>query len=97
MKATDDRELRTAVFYDPQNDTVIGGVELKGKNQAVELKLTLNTNTPGGRNLSTMLASALKTGAKSGSAGSKGGIKLVTLLADAGGNIAAITTPVRAP
>jgi len=97
MKATDDRELRAAVFYDPQNDTVIGGVELKTKNQAVELTLPLNTNTPGGRNLLTMLASALKTGAKSGSAGSESGIRLVTFLADAGGNIAVITTPVRAP
>jgi hypothetical protein len=97
MKATDDRELRAAVFYDPQNDTVIGGAELKGKNQAVELKLLLNTNTPGARNLVTMLASALKTRARSGSAGNEGGIKLVTFLADAGGNIAVITTPVRAP
>jgi len=97
MKATDDRELRAAVFYDPQNDTVIGGAELKGNNQALELKLPLNTNTPAGRNLVTMLASARKTGAKSGSAGGEGGIKLVTLLADAGGNIASITTPVQAP
>ena len=38
LKAKDNRELKAALFYDPQSDTVIGGTELKGKNQAVELE-----------------------------------------------------------
>ncbi|HEV3309916.1 MAG TPA: hypothetical protein VG815_05320, partial [Chloroflexota bacterium] len=96
MQATDDRELRAAVFYDPQNDTVIGGAELKGKSQAVELKLPVNANSPVGLNLATMLARALKTGAASGNGGRDGGIHLLTYLADAGGNIAVISTAVRA-
>jgi hypothetical protein len=96
MRATDDRELRAAVFYDPQNDTVIGGAELKGKSQAVELKLPIGASTPIGRDLAATLARALNTGAKSGSAGRDARINLVTFLGDAGGNIAAITTAVRA-
>jgi hypothetical protein len=51
MKATDDRELRATVFYDPQNDTVIGGAELTGKKQAVELTLPVNANAFGGGDL----------------------------------------------
>jgi hypothetical protein len=96
MQATDDRELRAAVFYDPQNDTVIGGAELKGKSQAVELELPVSTNTPVGRDLAKMLARALKTGAEPGNGGSDAGINLVTFLADAGGNTAVFTTAVRA-
>jgi Putative peptidase family len=96
MQATDDRELRAAVFYDRQDDTVIGGTELKGKSQAIELELPVNTNTAVGRRVVTILARALKDGAKDGPAGSRGAINLVTFLADAGGNIAIITTPVRA-
>ena len=49
--------LRSAVFYDPQNDTVIGGRELKGKTQALELKLSLDTSSAAGRGL----AAALRT------------------------------------
>jgi hypothetical protein len=97
LDATDDRALRAAVFYDPQNDSVIGGTELKGKNQALELELPLNVMTPSGMSLSMMLAKALKTGEKPQPAGRELGIKLVTFLADAGGNITAVTSEVRAP
>lgn len=72
MKAADDRGLRAAVFLDPQHDTVIGGADLKGRQQNVNLKLPLTALKPGE-------------------------FKLVTLLADGGGNIATITTPAAAP
>jgi len=91
IKATDDRGLRAAVFYDPQNDTVIGGAELKGKSQFLELKLPVNTGIASGQSLAMMLANSLKTRPKSGSRG----VSLVTFVADAGGNIAVITAPVR--
>jgi hypothetical protein len=68
MNAKDDRELRAAVFYDRRRDTVIGGAELKGKDQAVEVNLRL-PGRPGGD------------------------FRLTTFLADAGGNIAIMTTP----
>jgi hypothetical protein len=97
MNASDDRELRAAVFYDPQNDIVVGGAELKGKNHILELKLSLNTMTPAGRRLATLLEDTLKSGANPGLVANDSGIRLVTLLADAGGNIASITTAVRAP
>ena len=95
MNATDDRGLKAAVFYDPQNDTVIGGAELTGKEMALELKLPLDPSTPYGRSLASMLSSSRKTGRKTRSAGSPAEIKLVTFVADAGGNIAAIETTVR--
>ena len=47
MNASDDRELRAAVFYDPQNDTVIGGADLKGKKLEVELKIAARFQKPG--------------------------------------------------
>lgn len=61
----DDRQLRAAVFYDPQHDTVIGGAELKEREQAVNRRLPLKEQPTGE-------------------------FKLVTMLADAGGNIATI-------
>ena len=72
LKASDDRGLRAVVFYDPQNDTVIGGAEMKGREQAVNQKLPLKALKPGE-------------------------FKLVTMLADAGGNIAMITTAAKPP
>ncbi len=87
----DDRDLRAAVFYDPQNDTVIGGAELKGKSQALELNVSVNTAIASGRSLATMLANSLKPKGKSGSRE----VSLVTFLADSGGNITIITAPVR--
>jgi hypothetical protein len=68
MKGADDRGLRAVVFFDPQHDTVIGGAELKGRQQSVNLKLPLTALKPGE-------------------------FKLVTMLADQGGNIATLTTP----
>ncbi len=91
LKARDDKGLRAAVFYDPQNDTVLGGVELKGKSQDVELKLPIDTRTPFGRNLSAMLEAATKEQQNPGSAP----ITLITFLADGGGNIAVLTAAVR--
>ncbi len=97
MRATDDRELRAAVFYDPQNDSVIGGTELKGKSQTIELKLPLNRNTPEGRSLFNMVQNALKAGANPGSGQKDLGIRIITFLADAGGNIEPLNTPVEKP
>ncbi len=91
LKARDDRGLRAAEFYDPQNDTVLGGAELKGKGQDVELKLPIDTRTPYGRNLSAVLEKAMKKTGKSDS----DGIKLITFLADGGGNIAVVITAVK--
>jgi hypothetical protein len=70
MKATDDRALRAVVFTD--TDTVIGGAELKGRNQTVEL---------------TLPRKALEAG----------GFNLVTMLADAGGNITTIVSSAPTP
>ena len=87
IKATDDRELRAAVFYDRQHDTVIGGTELTGKNQALELALPLNTKLPDGPDLFALLSSPeLPAG--------QGGDRILTLLADAGGNIVYIVSPI---
>jgi hypothetical protein len=90
LKARDDRGLRAVLFYDPQNDTVIGGSQLKGKSQDLEIKLPIDTRTPYGSNLSRMLENAVKKKDNSDS----GGVKLMTFLADAGGNIAVVNTPV---
>ena len=90
LKARDDKGLRAAVFYDPQNDTVLGGAELKGKSQDVELKLPIDPGTPYGRNLSAMLETAAKRLEKSGSVP----ITVITFLADGGGNIAVLTAVV---
>ena len=84
LNASDDRNLRAAVFYDPQNDTVIGAADLKGQNQALEITLPLNATVPGSRTLATMLADPRRTTP----------IRLVTFLADSGGNITYITTPI---
>jgi hypothetical protein len=97
LNATDDRELRAAVFYDPQHDIVIGGTELKGKTQAVELKLPLTADNPDGLYRLTTLAKALKATAVPGSNRGQEGLKLVTFLADAGGNIANIVTRLQTP
>jgi hypothetical protein len=91
LNARDERGLRAAVFYDPRNDTVLGGAELKGKSQDIELKLPIDTRTLYGRNLSAMLETAAKKQEKSGSVP----IKLMTFLADVGGNLAVITTAVK--
>ena len=91
IKAMDDHDLRAAVFYDPQNDTVIGGAELKGKNQVLEVKVPVNTRTASGQGLAMLLAHSLKAKPKSGSRE----VSLVTFLADAGGNITIVTAPVR--
>jgi hypothetical protein len=72
MKASDNIGLSAAVFFDPQHDTVIGGAELKGRNQNLNLKLPLKELKPGD-------------------------FKLVTMLADGGGNIANITTTATSP
>ncbi len=76
-RASDDRGLRAVVFYDPQRDTVIGGAELTGRQQTVNLKLPLQELKPG----------EFKPGE----------FKLVSMLADAGGNITTITTAAEAP
>ena len=80
IKATDDRELRAAVFYHRQHDTVIGGTELAGKNQTLELALPLDTKLPDGPDLFDLLSSPE-------SPAGQGGGRILTLLADAGGNI----------
>ena len=89
IKATDDRELREAVFYDRQHDTVLGGTELAGKNQALEFA------TPGyqaaGRARSVRLAVTPR------SAAGQGGGRILTLLADASGNIVYIASPIASP
>jgi hypothetical protein len=85
----DDRDLRAPVFYDPQNDTVIGGAELKGKNQDLELKVPVNTRSASGLSLAMLVANSLKAKPKSHE------LSLVTFLADAGGNITIIAAPVR--
>ena len=92
LKARDDRGLRAAVFYDPQNDTVLDGAELKGRSQDLELKIPIDNRTPYGRNLSRALENAVK---KQGASGPDG-IKLITFLADGGGSIAVIITAVGA-
>jgi hypothetical protein len=97
MNASDDRELRATLFYDPQNDMVIGGADLKGKKQTLELKLSLDNNNPAMHSLVRMLETALKPGANPGLVANDSGIRLVTFLADAGGNIAPITAAFRAP
>ena len=86
MNATDDRELRATLFYDPQNDMVIGGADLKGKKQTLELKLSLDNNNPAMHSLVRMLETALKPGANPGLVANDSGIRLVTFLADSGGN-----------
>ncbi len=87
IKATDDRELRAAVFYDPQHDTVIGGMELTGKNQTLELALPLDTKLPDGRDLFALLSSPEPPAGQ-------GGGRILTLLADASGNIVYIASPI---
>jgi len=60
LKGVDDRALKAVVFYDPQNDTVIGGHELKGKEDSVQKKLTVTkpkqANKSGEYKLVAMLA-----------------------------------------
>jgi hypothetical protein len=56
LKAADDRELRAVVFYDPQNDTVIGSHELKGRNQSIEQKLPVPALKSGEFKLVALLA-----------------------------------------
>ena len=90
IKATDDRELRAAVFYDRQHDTVIGGTELTGKSQALELALSLDTKLPDGPDLFA-LVSSLESHA------GQGGGQITTFLADAGGNIVYIVSPILSP
>ncbi len=90
IKATDDRELRAAVFYDRQHDTVIGGTELTGRNQALELALPLDTKLPDGPDLFALLSSPE-------SPPGQGGRRILTLLADAGGNIVYIASPIASP
>jgi len=41
VKATDDRSLRGVLLHSPQSDTVLGGSELKGHEQSIEIKLPL--------------------------------------------------------
>jgi Putative peptidase family len=90
IKATDDRELRAAVFYDYRHDTVIGGTELTGKNQTLELALPLDTKLPDGPDLFTLLSSAKPPAGQDGA-------QILTLLADAGGNIVYIASPITSP
>jgi Putative peptidase family len=90
IKATDDRELRAAVFYNRQHDTVIGGTELTGKNQTLELALPLDTKLPDGPDLFALLSSPEPPEGQ-------GGERILTLLADAGGNIAYIESPIASP
>lgn len=90
IKATDDRALRAAVFYDRPHDTVIGGTELTGKNQTLELALPLDTKLPDGPDLFALLSSPKPP------AGQDGG-RILTLLADAGGNIVYIESPIASP
>lgn len=90
IKATDDRELRGAVFYDRRHDTVIGGTELTGKNQTLELALPLDTKLPDGPDLFALLSSPEP------SAG-PGGVRILTLLTDAGGNIVYLESPIASP
>lgn len=56
MNATDDRALRAVVFVDPQHDTVVGGAELKGREQTVKLKLPLKALKSGEFKLVALLA-----------------------------------------
>jgi len=56
LKATDDRELRAVVFYDPQNDTVVGSHGLKGRNQSIEQRLPVPALKTGKFKLVAMLA-----------------------------------------
>ena len=90
IKATDDRELCAAVFYHRQHDTVIGGTELAGKNQTLELALPLDTKLPDGPDLFALLSSPE-------SPAGQGGGRILTLLADAGGNIVYIASPIASP
>ena len=90
IKATDDRALHAAVFYDRPHDTVIGGTKLTGKNQALELALPLDTKLPDGPDLFALLSGRdLPAG--------QGGGRILTLLADAGGNIVYIDSPIASP
>ncbi|QEH35997.1 Putative peptidase family protein [Aquisphaera giovannonii] len=41
LKAADDRALRAVVFLDQVRDTVLGGAELKGRSQTLDVKLPL--------------------------------------------------------
>lgn len=72
VAATDDRGLRAVVFFDPQNDCVIGGAELKDVQQSIDVTLPLKSDKPGE-------------------------FKLITLLADGGGNIASTVTKLTIP
>lgn len=72
LQAADDRALRAVVFFDPQNDSVIGGAELKDRQQAVMTKFPI---------------AKFKSGE----------FRLITLLADGGGNIASTVTTVTIP
>jgi hypothetical protein len=56
LKMTDDRKLRTVAFYDPQNDTLVGGQDLKGRKQTIEAKLSLSSLKPGEFKLVAMIA-----------------------------------------
>ena len=87
IKASDDRELRAAVFYDRQHDTVIGGTKLTGKTQTLELALPLDTKLPDGPDLFTLVTSPEPPAGQ-------GGGQILTLLADAGGNTVYIASPI---
>ncbi|MDB5339850.1 MAG: hypothetical protein JWN70_5469 [Planctomycetaceae bacterium] len=56
MTAKDDRGLRAVVFHDVQRDSVIGGAELTGREQIVDLKLPLDNQKPGKFTLNTLVA-----------------------------------------
>ncbi len=90
IKATDDRALRAAVFYDRQHDTVIGGTELTGKSQTLGLALPLDTRLPDGRDLFALLSGPEPPAGQ-------GGGRILTLLADAGGNLVHIASPIASP
>jgi hypothetical protein len=58
MKAADDHALRAVVFVDPNRDTVIGGAELKGRQQSLSVKLPMRPPESGEFRLATLLADA---------------------------------------
>jgi hypothetical protein len=56
LEASDDRGLRAVVFYNPQDDTVIGGQELAGKKQNLRLTLPIASAEAGRFKLVTLIS-----------------------------------------
>ena len=97
LTATDDRGLRAVVFADPENDTVMGGAELKGRSQVIEVTLPRKRPKSGGSDLATTLADALKKPGSAAAAGGEGQFKLVAMVADGGGNMTTIVGSASTP